>query len=112
MGREDTYVGDGGRVNWSALAKASGASLLLLMFQGVQNQITTAADAVGYLFGVIQGVIAQLIGALFGIPVGVLESGAGETIAWLPLFGPFGFIAGIVVTMLAVALATRVVSGG
>jgi len=112
MGREDKYVGDGGTVNWGALAKASGASLLLLAFQGVQNQITTAADAAGYLLGVAQGAIATVISALFGIPTGVLESGAASTIAWMPLFGPFAFIVGIGITMLAVWIATRVVSGG
>jgi len=112
MGREDKYVGDGGTVNWEALAKASGASLLLLAFQGVQNQITTAADAVGYILGVAQSTIATIIGALFGIPEGVLESGAAETISWLPLFGPFAFTVGVGITMLAVIVATRVVSGG
>ncbi len=99
-------------MNWEALAKTSGASLILLLFQGLQDQITTAANAAGYLLGVAQRTVATILGALFGIPEGVLESGAAATIAWLPLFGPFAFLVGVGVTMLAVVIATRVVSGG
>jgi len=111
MGRAEKYV-DEGKIKWGLLATTSGASLILLVFRGIQDQITTVAAGIAYMFGAAQRAIGNILGSLFGIPAGILESGAAETIAWLPLFGPFALPVGIGITMLAVWIGTRVVSGG